>query len=94
MKTTEEEGIGVRSLIHNTLKVEGCAGAPRWRLKWMKSGSIIHMNLHKPKNKLDSAWLEHFWCIKEPHAYTNSQNSPQPKLGGSHHLPPYSIICD
>jgi hypothetical protein len=29
MKTTEEEGIGVRSLIHNTLKVEGCAGAPR-----------------------------------------------------------------
>jgi hypothetical protein len=23
----------------------------------------------------------------------NSQNSPQPELGGSHHLPPYSIFC-
>jgi hypothetical protein len=25
---------------------------------------------------------------------TNTQNSPQPGLGGSHHLPPYSILCD
>ncbi len=24
---------------------------------------------------------------------TNSQDSPQPKLGGSHHLPPYNILC-
>jgi hypothetical protein len=24
---------------------------------------------------------------------SDSQNSPQPKLGGSHHLPPYSILC-
>jgi hypothetical protein len=23
----------------------------------------------------------------------NSQDSPQPRLGGSHHLPPYSILC-
>jgi hypothetical protein len=38
--------------------------------------------------------LEHFWCMDEPQAYTNSQNSPQFGLGGNHHLPPYSIICD
>jgi hypothetical protein len=23
----------------------------------------------------------------------NSQDSPRPRLGGSHHLPPYSIHC-
>ncbi len=24
---------------------------------------------------------------------TDSQGSPRPRLGGSHHLPPYSILC-
>jgi len=36
----------------------------------MISGSIIHTNLHKPNNKLVSAWLHHFWCMDEPWAYT------------------------
>jgi hypothetical protein len=31
--------------------------------------------------------------MDEPQANTNSQNSPWPKLEGSHHLPPYSILC-
>jgi hypothetical protein len=30
--------------------------------------SIIHMDLHKPNNKLVSAKLKHFWCMDEPHA--------------------------
>ncbi len=25
---------------------------------------------------------------------TDTQDSPRPRLGGSHHLPPYSILCD
>jgi hypothetical protein len=25
---------------------------------------------------------------------TDTQKSPRPELGGSHHLPPYSILCD
>ncbi len=37
---------------------------------------IIHTDLHNPKNKLVSAWLEHFWCTYEPRAYTDSQDSP------------------
>jgi hypothetical protein len=37
--------------------------------------------------------LEHLECTKKPWANTNSQDSPWPGLGGSHHLPPYSIIC-
>ncbi len=59
----------------------------------MTSGSIIHTDLHKPNNKLISVKLEHFLCTNKSWAYTDSQNSPQFELGGSHHLPPYSIIC-
>jgi hypothetical protein len=55
--------------------------------------SIIHTDLHKPNNKLVSAWLKHFWCTDEPRTNTNSQDSPWPRLVGSPHLPPYSIIC-
>jgi hypothetical protein len=56
------------------------------------SGSIIHTNLHKPNNKLVSARLEHFWCTDEPHVNINSQDSPQFRLGGNHHLPPCNIL--
>ncbi len=58
----------------------------------MTSGSNIHMDLHKPNDKLVSALLEHFWCINEQWANMDSQDSPWPGLGGSHHLPPYSIL--
>ncbi len=51
----EGEGVGARSLAHNTFEVEGCAGAPGWGLGRVKSKSIIHMDLHKPNNKLVSA---------------------------------------
>ncbi len=30
VKTTEEEGVGARSLARSTSGVEGCVGAPRW----------------------------------------------------------------
>jgi hypothetical protein len=33
VKTIKEKGIGVHSLMHNTLGVEGCARAPKWGLK-------------------------------------------------------------
>jgi hypothetical protein len=36
--------------------------------------------------------LEHFWCTNELWANTDSQDSPWPRLGGSHHLPHYSIL--
>jgi hypothetical protein len=47
----------------------------------------------KPSNELISVLWEHFWCQDEPHANSDSQDSPQSGLGGSHHLPPYSILC-
>ncbi len=53
---------------------------------------LIHSHgpAHKP-HKVVSAQLEHLWCWDEPRA--NTQDSPRPGLGGSHHLPPYSILC-
>jgi hypothetical protein len=59
----------------------------------MTSKSITHTDLHKLNNKLVSALLEHFWCMDKPWANMDSQNSPWPGFGGSHHLPPYSILC-
>ncbi len=55
VKTTEGEGVGARSLACSTLGVEGHAGAPRWGLGRVTSKLIIHMDLHKPNNKLVSA---------------------------------------
>ncbi len=60
----------------------------------MTNESIIHTNLHKSNNKLVSALLEHFWCTDQPWAYIDSQDSPRPEFGGSHHLSPYNILCD
>ncbi len=58
----------------------------------MTNESIIHMDFHKPNNKLVNAQLEHFWCMDSPRANTDSQDSPWPGLEGNHHLPPYSIL--
>jgi hypothetical protein len=92
MKTMEKKGVGTRSLAHNTSWVEGRVGAPRWGVGGLTNNSIIHMDLHKLNNKLVSAQLEHLWCMDKPWETTDSQNSPQLGLGGSHHLPLYSIV--
>jgi hypothetical protein len=55
MKALEGEGVGARSLAHNTSRVEGCAGALGWGLGRLISKSIIHIDLHKPNKKLVSA---------------------------------------
>jgi hypothetical protein len=54
VKIMEGEGVGVCSLAHSTLRVEGHVGASRWGLGRLTSKSIIHTDLHKP-NKLVSA---------------------------------------
>jgi hypothetical protein len=51
----EGQGVGARSIACNISKVEVCVGAPGWGLRQMTSKSIIHMDLHKPNNKLVNA---------------------------------------
>ncbi len=54
VKTTEEERVGVCSLTRNTSVVEAHSRASGWGLGRMTSNSIIHMDVHKPNNKLVS----------------------------------------
>ncbi len=52
------------------------------------------MVLHpKSTNKLFKIHSAPFWCWDKPQATLDSLDSPRPELGGSHHLPPYSIFC-
>jgi len=46
-----------------------------------------------PTNKLVRTHSAHFQCWDKPWATLDSLDSPRPGLGGSHHLPPYSILC-
>jgi hypothetical protein len=55
VKTVEEERIGLRSLTHSTSRVEMCAQILRWGLGQVANESIIHIDMHKPNNKLVSA---------------------------------------
>ncbi len=93
VETTEKEIVRVCTLTYNISGVEGRAEALGWGLGRMTSGSIIHTNLHKPNNKLVNAWLRHFWCMNEPWAYIDSQDSPRLEFLKNHHLPSYSIFC-
>jgi hypothetical protein len=51
--------------------------------------TILHPN---PTNKLVRIHSAPFWCWDKPRATLDSLDSPRPELGGSHHLPPYSIF--
>jgi hypothetical protein len=55
----------------------------------MTNGSTVHMGPHKTNNKLVGAWMDH----EHTRTHKNSQDSPRLKLGVSHHLPPYNILC-
>jgi hypothetical protein len=49
----------------------------------------MHSN---PTNKLVKTHFAHFQCWDKPRATLDSLHSPRPGLGGSHHLPPNSIL--
>jgi len=73
--------------------VEGCAGSLEIRLgRGTRSSSL---NMH-PKQTIK--WLVHFWKtplgVGTRHKHFGPQDSPRPGLRGSHHLPPYSILCN
>jgi len=50
---------------------------------------VLHL---KSTNKLVRTHSPHSWCWDKPRATLDSLDSPRPGLGGSHHLPPYSIF--
>ncbi len=47
----------------------------------------------KPNPKLVRIHYALIWCWDKPRVTLDSLDSPRPELGGSHHLPSYSILC-
>ncbi len=47
----------------------------------------------KTNHKVLRTHSSSFWCWDKPRATLDSFDSPRPGLGGSHHLPLYSIFC-
>ncbi len=96
MKTMKEKKFRVSSFICNTSRrKKRCFRTSKCGLKRMTSGSIIHIDLHKPNNKLIKCIIGALLVMDKPWAYTDSQSSSWPKLGEATTFPPlYNIICD
>ncbi len=93
VKTAKGQGVGVLSLVRNTLGVKGHARDLGWGLKRVTSGSIIHMDyINQTTSWLVCSWST-FGAQNEPWVNMDSQDLPRPGLEGSHHLPFYSILC-
>ncbi len=60
-----------------------------------EEGQLIYLldPASKPTNKLVSSHLESFLVLGQAMGNTDSLDSPWPGLGGSHHFPPYSVLC-
>ncbi len=73
--------------------VEGRARSPGIRLR--RGTSRSGLNLHP---KQITKWLVHIpghpWVLGQAMGTFGPQDSPRPGLGGGHHLPPYSILCN
>ncbi len=54
---------------------------------------MLHGRASKTNHKLVRTHYAPFWCWDKPRATLDLLDSPRPGLGGSHHLPPYSILC-
>jgi hypothetical protein len=52
---------------------------------------VLHPN---PTHKWVKTHSAHFLCLDKPRANLDSLDSPRLGLRGSHHLPPYSILCN
>jgi hypothetical protein len=65
-----------------------------WDKTRKKDKLLSYPVLHsKPTNKLVSSHSKHSRCWDKPRATLESLDLPRPGLEGSHHLPPYSILC-
>jgi hypothetical protein len=54
---------------------------------------LLHSPASKTNHKLVRTQFAPFWCWDKTWATLDSLDSPRPRLGGRHHLPPHSILC-
>ncbi len=72
--------------------VEGACWSFRIRIRKSDKLYLLTQTCIQPTNKLVSSLSEAPLVLGQATATLDSQDSPRPGLGGSHHLPPYSII--
>ncbi len=94
-KYVELRKVGTRGLLPtSSIKkgVEGRARSPEIRLG--RGTSIISLeSASKTKHKRVSSHSGTPLGVGTSHRHFDTLDSPRPGLGGSHHLPPYSILC-
>jgi len=73
--------------------VEGRARSPG--IKLGRGTNRSSLNLHPQTNH--TGLVSHSGTplgVETSHGHFGPQDSPRPRLGGNHHLPPYSILCN
>ncbi len=91
-KAAEKGGIGARSLAHNTLRGRGTCWSSGMELGRVDKLHSLTRACTQPTQSgqcIVGAPL----VLGRATGNTDTQDSPRPELGGSHHLPPYSIFC-
>ncbi len=91
-KIAEEGGVGARSLAHNTLRGRGAcwsSGMGLGRINKLHSLTRAYTQPTQSGQCIVGAPL----VLRQATSNTDTQDSSRPRLGGSHHLPPYSILC-
>ncbi len=91
VKTAEGEGVRARSLAHNTLGQRGVLELRDGTKKIDKHFTYSH-GLAQTKQQIDQCVIVALQCMDKAWANIGSQDSSRPRLGGSHHLPPYSTL--
>jgi len=89
-----KEGVGVWFFIHNTTRVKKVCWSSKIRTKMSDKWVNYSYRSMQIKQQVGYCIIRALWCTNEPRTYTDSQDSPRHGLGGSHHLPAYSILCD
>ncbi len=91
-ETTEEGGVEVRSLTHNTLRGRGVCWSSGMGLGRVEKLHSLTWAYTQPTQS-GQCIVEAPLVLGRVMGNTDTLDSPQPGLGGSHHLPPYSILC-
>ncbi len=90
-KTTEEGRLEARSLAHNTLRGKGACWSSEMGLGRVDKLHSLTWAYTQPTQG-GQCIVGAPSVLGRTTSNTDTQDSPWPELGGSHHLPPYSIL--
>ncbi len=91
-KITKKGGVGACSLAHNTLRGRGACQSSKMGLGRVDKLHSLTRAYTKPTQG-GQCIVEALLMLGQATSNMDTQDSPRPGLGGSHHLPSYSILC-